>query len=70
VLGVSLSKVQARYFRDSDAGRDLVEEQNFRDVIENYAWSRRYKTEDIDRVPYAVYDSNIWRHQISGIRCP
>jgi hypothetical protein len=26
VLGVNLSEVQARYFRDSDAGRDLVEE--------------------------------------------
>jgi hypothetical protein len=36
-LGISLSKVCTSYFRDSDVDRDLVEEQNFGDVIENHA---------------------------------
>jgi hypothetical protein len=47
-----------RYFQDSDVGSDLVEEWNFGDVIENYTWSGRYETKDIDRVPYALYDSD------------
>jgi hypothetical protein len=42
VLGMSLSEVRAQYFRDSDKGKDsevgwnLVEEQNYGDVILSY----------------------------------
>jgi hypothetical protein len=48
----------ARYFRDSDVGENLVEEWNFRDVIENHAQSSRYENEDIDGIPFVMYDSN------------
>jgi hypothetical protein len=53
-LGLSLLEVHARYFQDSDAGSDLVEERNFG----NHARSSRYMTEDINRIPYSMYDSN------------
>jgi hypothetical protein len=35
-LGVSLSEVYARYFGDNEVGKDLVEERNYGDVIENH----------------------------------
>jgi hypothetical protein len=57
-LGVSLSEVCPRYIRDSDIGNDLVEERNFGDVIENHYRSSRYLTQDIDRVPFSMYDSD------------
>jgi hypothetical protein len=58
VLGMSLSKVCARYFGDSDVGEDLVEERNYRDRIENHSWSGRYFTKDIDGVPFSMYNTN------------
>jgi hypothetical protein len=48
VLGVSLSEVQAQYFWDSDEGEDsevdrnLVEEQNYGNVILNHIRSGWY----------------------------
>jgi hypothetical protein len=60
-LGMSLSEVWARYFGDSDTGYDLVElveERNFKDVIKNHYWSGRYTTEDIDGIPFSMYDSD------------
>jgi hypothetical protein len=58
ILGVSLSEVCTRYFVDSDAGTKLVEERNYGDVIENHYWSSRYLTKDIDRIPFAMYNSD------------
>jgi hypothetical protein len=57
-LRISLSEVCTRYFGDSDAGSELVEEQNYRDVIENHTRSGRYMTKDIDGIPFAMYDSD------------
>jgi hypothetical protein len=57
-LGVSLSEVCARYFGDSDAGEDLVEEMNYGNVIENHSRSSRYLTEDIDGIPFSMYNTN------------
>jgi hypothetical protein len=60
-LGISLSEVCSQYFQDSDeghnskVGRDLVEEQNYGDVITNHVWSGQYQTKDIDGVPYTMY---------------
>jgi hypothetical protein len=60
-LGMSLSEVHARYFRDSDkgedseVGQDLVEEHNYGNVITNHHWCGWYQTEDIDVVPYMSY---------------
>jgi hypothetical protein len=53
-LRISLSKVQARYFRDSDIGDQLVEERNYGDVIENHYQFGRYKIEDIDGVLFPI----------------
>jgi hypothetical protein len=47
-----------RYMPGTDVGNDLVEEQNYGDVLLNYVWSGRYKTEDIDGIPYCMYDSD------------
>jgi hypothetical protein len=58
MLGVSLSEVHTRYFGDSDIGEDLVEERNYRDVIQNHYWSSRYTTEDIDWIPFSMYNSD------------
>jgi hypothetical protein len=64
VLGISLLEVHAHYFQDSDEGkgsedseigRDLVEEHNYRHVIVNHIRSGRYRTHDIDRVPYVSH---------------
>jgi hypothetical protein len=60
-LGMSLSEVHAQYFqdsnegKDSEVGRELVKECNYGDVILNHIRSGRYRTEDIDRVPYLSY---------------
>jgi hypothetical protein len=65
--GMSLSEVQAWYFRDSDKGEDseigwdLVKEQNYGNVILNHIRSRRYQTEDIDGVPYSSYREDAYR---------
>jgi hypothetical protein len=47
---ISLSKVQARYFRDSDIGDEVVEERKYRDVIENHYWLGGYLTSDINGI--------------------
>jgi hypothetical protein len=60
-LGTCLSEVQARYCRDSDIGNELVEERNFRVMVKNHYWSRRYETKDIDGVPFALYDSDAYK---------
>jgi hypothetical protein len=68
VLVVSLSEVQAQYFwdsdkgKDSEVGRDLVEERNYGNVILNHSRSGRYQTEDIDGVPYSSYREDAQRH--------
>jgi hypothetical protein len=44
------------------------------DVIENHTWSERYETKDIDRVLYAIYDSDALMasrsniYQVLGVR--
>jgi hypothetical protein len=64
VLGITLSEVRAQYFRgsdkgeDSEVGRDLVEECNYKHVIINHIRSSRYCTEDIDVVSYMSYRDN------------
>jgi hypothetical protein len=57
-LGINLSEVQAWYFRDSDISGELIEEQNYGNIIENHYWSGRYQTKDIDGVRFATYNSD------------
>jgi hypothetical protein len=60
-LGISLEEVQAWYFTDhlpSEALKGLAVERNYGDMMENHYWSGGYLTEDIDGVPFVIYNSD------------
>jgi hypothetical protein len=59
-LGMSLSKLRAWYFQDSDkggyseVGRDLVDECNYGNVIVNHIKLSWYHTKYIDGMPCVI----------------